>query len=656
MKGRFIAAVLAALCALPSAFFIGCAEEEVQPAGEANVKWDLQSGAEYYDVYRAQSRFGDYQLIASGLREGQFYDSEYAESNYYKIVAVSSEGELGEQLTGGELELFGENTYILSPDDDPAEVQALINDIYSMQEDAHFGDRRFAVYFKPGAYADGIDISVGYYTTFSGLGRTADDVSLMRMRCTDTWNTNALINFWRGAENLTLRNDLTWSVSQGTYLRGVNIKGNASLWHTGASSGGFMANCDILGTVTSGSQQQWLSRNSRWKNWNGALWNMVFLGNEEGCAPESGWADGAWNTVIEETPVIREKPYLIYEGGEYSVFVPSLETDCAGMYDAETDVGAEIIPLSDFYVAKEGDTAEQLNAALSQGKNLFFTPGIYSLSAPLQIVEDGTVVLGTGLATLVPDNGEGCMIAETAENITIAGLLFDAADSDYLLKVGADGKESGNAEAPALIADCFFRVGGVSDENTRADTCLVINSDGVVMDNIWAWRADHGYRWRESQNTLAGVGWDVNKSQTGVAVYGDNVTAYGLFSEHFQGHNVLWAGNNGDVVFFQSEIAYDIPSSEGSADTSQFISFYIEDGVKNFSASAMGVYTHFWNGGIEIDCAVRTPQTEGIEIENVVAIALSTNNDSHLSGVIDNEGGFVGAGTSQVRVLSYIKN
>ncbi len=53
---------------------------------------------------------------------------------------------------------------------------------------------------------------------------------------------------------------------------------------------------------------------------------------------------------------------------------------------------------------------------------------------------------------------------------------------------------------------------------------LEVNSDNVILDDIWAWRADHGN----------GVGWTVNTADTGVVVNGDDVTAYGLFVEHYQ--------------------------------------------------------------------------------------------------------------------------
>ena len=48
----------------------------------------------------------------------------------------------------------------------------------------------------------------------------------------------------------------------------------------------------------------------------------------------------------------------------------------------------------------------------------------------------------------------------------------------------------------------------------------------VILDDIWAWRADHG--------NAGTVGWDINTAKNGVIVNGDNVTATGFFVEHYQ--------------------------------------------------------------------------------------------------------------------------
>ncbi len=43
---------------------------------------------------------------------------------------------------------------------------------------------------------------------------------------------------------------------------------------------------------------------------------------------------------------------------------------------------------------------------------------------------------------------------------------------------------------------------------------------------------------------------------TGVVVNGENVTAYGLFVEHYQKYEVIGNGNGGTDIFFQNENAW----------------------------------------------------------------------------------------------------
>ena len=148
-----------------------------------------------------------------------------------------------------------------------------------------------------------------------------------------------------------------------------------------------------------------------------------------------------------------------------------------------------------------------------------------------------TVVLGLGFPTLVPDNGErGDDGRRRARASKISGLIFDAGpvNSPVLLQVGhaATSHKSDPAD-PTSLQDVFFRIGGATPG--KATTSLVVNSDNVILDDIWAWRADHGN----------GVGWTANTADTGVVVNGDDVTAYGLFVEHYQKYEVIWNGENG---------------------------------------------------------------------------------------------------------------
>ena len=72
-----------------------------------------------------------------------------------------------------------------------------------------------------------------------------------------------------------------------------------------------------------------------------------------------------------------------------------------------------------------------------------------------------------------------------------------------------------------------MRVGGRNDsryEEVTAQKMLVINNQHVIIDHTWLWRADH--------DIGGSVYSEKNYVETGLEVNADNVTAYGLFSEH----------------------------------------------------------------------------------------------------------------------------
>ena len=78
-----------------------------------------------------------------------------------------------------------------------------------------------------------------------------------------------------------------------------------------------------------------------------------------------------------------------------------------------------------------------MNTALAHGKDLLITPGVYHLDQTLNVTRADTVVLGLGLATLVPDNGVTAMKVADVDGVKIAGLLFDAGRGEFA-RVDAD--------------------------------------------------------------------------------------------------------------------------------------------------------------------------------------------------------------------------
>lgn len=549
----------------------------------------------------------------------------------------SSQGEGKYRVEDFHNAVFGENVYIFSPEDNPDEVQQILDELWEQQETNQFGEERYSVLFLPGEYDDSIKVQVGYYMQVAGLGMLPTDTRIPALECSATWlgddsNHNATCNFWRGVENLDIGSDTMWAVSQATFMRRVNIEG--SLWlhdNYGWASGGFLADSHIERMVDSGSQQQWLSRNCDWKLWMGENWNMVFCGIGEGEAPQGTWPAFAYTTV-ESTEEIQEKPFLVYDEKEgYGVFVPEKRENSTGISWEEGNDGT-FISLDEFYVANaEEDTADTMNQALQEGKHLLLTPGIYHLDEPLVVEKEDTVVLGMGLATLKAEQGNVCMEAADRSGIKIAGILFDAGveESEALLVVGEEGADN-EKEEPIVLSDLFFRVGGVDAEGAKVQNCVEINSSYVIGDNFWVWRADHG----------DGVAWDKNTAKNGIIINGNDVTMYALMVEHFQEYQTIWNGENGKTIFYQSEIPYDVPGQEEwmshEGTVNGFASYKVGDDVEKHEAWGLGIYSYHRDARVDLNCVMEVPEREEIKVHNICSVMITGN--PGISHVINEEG------------------
>jgi hypothetical protein len=528
---------------------------------------------------------------------------------------------------------FGSNVLIFDPT--MTNIQSRLDAISGQQERNQFGTNRYALLFKPGHYD--LDIRVGFYMQVLGLGKSPDDVVITGVvRSKAPWRGgNATVNFWRAVENLSVTPTLDqhtniWAVSQGTALRRVHVKGNLTFSDGGWSSGGFMADCKIDGGVNSGTQQQWLSRNDDWGTWTGGAWNMVFVGVND--PPVGTWPRPPY-TVIAQTPLIREKPYLFIDNdGKFFVMVPNLETNGArGITWKHGATAGTPLPINRFYLANpETDRAASINAALKQGKDLLLMPGIYHLENSIQIARPDTVVMGLGYPTLVPEQGTPAMEVSDVDGVKVGGILFEAGtnNSVTLLQVGTPTSSASHAADPLFLYDIFCRVGGAVAG--KATDMVTINCNDVVGDNFWLWRADHG----------RGVGWEVNKNVSGLVVNGNNVTLYGLFVEHCQGYQTVWNGNGGRVYFYQSEMPYDPPDQTAwrQGDVNGFASYKVVEGVKTHEAWGLGVYSVFHTSGIVADNAIETPTVPGVRMHHMVTLRLGRQRDSGIRHILNGTG------------------
>jgi hypothetical protein len=574
---------------------------------------------------------------------------------------------------------LGTNVYVFNPSMPQSEIQATVDSIANQQVSNQFGTQRYALLFEPGTYGSStnpLNFQVGYYTAVAGLGLSPNDVVIngsiyVRNQCLGPNNTNciALVNFWRSLSNLTINVNTPhfgcysgefWAVSQAAPMRRVHVNGFATLmdYCSGPSfaSGGFIADSEFDGsTIVNGSQQQWMVRNSKLDGWTNGVWNQVFsgvVGAPAQCFPGQKSCGGPY-TTLATSPVTREAPYLYVDSsGNYNVFVPSAQLNSSGTTWASGPTPGASIPIKNFFIASPTDSGAAITAALASGKNLILTPGIYQLDQTIEVTHPDTVVLGLGFPTLVPQNGIVAMRSVAgSQGVIISGILFDAGPttSPALLQIGTGHAGKNNdASDPAVLSDVFFRIGGAAAGS--ATNSLIVNSSNVILDDIWAWRADHGN----------GVGWTSNTADTGVIVNGDNVTAYGLFVEHYQKYEVIWNGNGGTDIFFQNEMPYDPPSQAAwmeAPGVNGWAAFKVADTVTSFSGYGMGSYS-FFNQGVNIYAAnaFEVPTTlPAASLHDLLTIFLSTAGSGGILNVVNDTGGSstVANPDKPVTVVSY---
>jgi hypothetical protein len=566
--------------------------------------------------------------------------------------------------TGGSL---GSNVYVFTPGMSQSSIQNTLNTVYNEQAANQFGTQRFALLFEPGTYGSAsspLVFSVGFYEEIAGLGRSPGAVTINGAinsfnQCSGS-TCNATTNFWRSVSNLTINvtgntgcysGDDFWAVSQAAPLRRVNINGNLSLMDyctggPGYSSGGFISDSRFNGgTVTNGSQQQYMTRDSSLDGWSNSVWNQVFCGDPgapaQSFASNSGDSGGPSSyTTLGTCPVTQEEPYLYTDSsGNYNVWVPPLQTNSSGptWTTSSNTPGASLAVSNSFYIVNSSSTVSQINAALAAGDNLLFTPGVYSYSSPINVTQPDTKIIGLGFATLIPTAGNVTMNVADVSGVNISGLIFDAgpASSPALLQVGTQGSAVSHAGDPVTIDDVFFRVGGA--ETGTAATSFIDNSNNSIIDDVWAWRADHG----------AGAGsWTSDQGSTGLIVNGNNVTAYGLAVEHYQKQEVIWNGQGGEVIFFQNENPYEVPSQASwmaSSTQDGYPAFYVPSSVTTFQGYGMGSYSYFDQGvNIYNAMAFQAPDTPGVQFHDLLTVFLSGSGG--INSVINGTGRAVNSG------------
>lgn len=543
---------------------------------------------------------------------------------------------------------------IFSPEDDNTTIKASVDAAYKLNggqtDNGQFSDSRFAFLFKPGSYD--VEVPVGYYTQVVGLGQSPTDVVFTSPKGVHCEEQNydvkkgALNTFWRSAENFHTDADynwfgnytgMLWASAQATPLRRISAKNDLILYQyrqgetfADYASGGFLANSEIKGATVSGSQQQFLLRNTD-INWEeGGVWNMVFVGTEG--APEShcGRNDDEGTkpvTTADTTPTVVEKPFIsIDKEGKYSMNIPQVKTDSQGTdFSSGDQVGFEHVYVADASV----DTSSSINAKLAGGFHVVLSPGIYSLTSSLKLDQENQVLLGLGLATLVAAGGEPAIQVGNVDGVRVAGVLLEAGtQSTNALLVWGDGTYSGSSSNPGLMSDVFMRVGGTPPNNHQSDKMLLLNSGNVIGDNLWLWRADHTVNDAEIYNKE-------NPCHVGAEINGADVTMYGLAVEHTLQDLVQWNGERGATYFFQAEMPYDVSTDYGDMG---YVGYRVGKDVTEHSGYGVGVYHFFRDAPVVAATGISAP--EQLESSFVNPLSVRLDGIGTMTHVINGKGNY----------------
>ncbi len=519
-----------------------------------------------------------------------------------------------------------------------------------------------------------------------------------------------------------------WSVSQATPVRDVILNGSlvfqsfcseTNYQSNNYGSGSYVANDVINGQLNWSGNQQGIAVNTDFQSAVGYVWNYVYSGDQcppgytptapaTACSPTEdafnnsygvgSGKDGIYGinqiTELPQSPVSEQGPFLYTNstGTGWNAFVPAVQDNAVGPNFVSGPPAGTSVPLSTFFIANPSTPEPQIQGALDHGQNLILTPGVYDLSAPIVVSHPDTDVLGLGFPVLVPQTGNASLVVVPDNGVKVSGMIFDAGpvNSPVLLSVGTPGFNLGgngprwsNANDPDLIQDVFFRIGGAETTPVSATVSLLDNANNSIIDDVWAWRADHGANTSVTNppgcSTAAappfcqvGAGWTYNQGDIGLDVTGDNVTAYGLAVEHYQQNDVTWSGNNGTVIFFQNELPYDSPSQtawQTSPVQPGYPSFLVTNNVQNFNGYGMASYVVFiyTNATLWDSAAFEAPQSPGVQFTDAMDLFISSTcqvnadcfNSSQSGGddsVIDGVGGpatFANV-TSPVDVNSYV--
>src|SRR4051794_17559511 len=576
---------------------------------------------------------------------------------------------------------FGANVTIFDPSMSVASINAALN--------ASSGNQRRQFFFLPGTYGDPsitpatattnnvIQAQVASGTKVSGLGASPCDVVI-----------NGALDIKNGGlairpsqmSNLTINpiesgspdHSMLWYTSQTATWRRVNLLGNLYVSPVvqspgkcqnpctnpadinlvpGVANGFVMANSVVTGKIINGdglnrpgvegfggNSDIYFQQDSI-GGYSGFGSDMVFAGTLGAPAtdfrPGVGGPNGTFAvtpghiTTVDTVPVVREEPYVYYDGSQFRIFRPSAQFDLRGPNWDQAGQG-DSLALSSFYVANPPtpassatpDTAATINAQLAAGKNVILNPGTYVLDAPLTVAQPDKVIFGLGDPILRADNTATVVVKDSAPGTVLGGFnadgrAFNASDmgpfADTQVVIGDTPHGAGSKTDPTSLND----ISSVSG----ARTDVLINQDHVVMNQGQIQSNNN------SGNGYTTINWAADSGNYGMVVNGDHFTWEGIWLEHFKKTQVTWNGEDGQVLFFQNErpltVPFDIPGEIGvqphvwkmAPDFDGYPSLAISDQVNRFTLHGFQSWSRLGNGCYcNVTSLITTPVKPGIKL------------------------------------------
>ena len=538
-------------------------------------------------------------------------------------------------------------------------------------ETDEWSNNRYAILIAGGTYDMPDQFKLGYYTQVAGASSSRDDVRVLPginvlNNCEKVGDANCkapggLDNFWRSFSDISmdigrLGAPLRFAVSQASPMRNLKISGQDILmcdWGLGGdcgfTSGGFMSKISATGKVILGSQQQFYVTNSNFSQLQAGAWNIVSNGNQgsvfgDGDVSTKNIWKGFPFTQIDDG-IKLEMPRVVFDGNQWNVQYGSINknTDNFVVLSLDNNISPTTIT---------AEKISSINSALVSAQGLIIAPGIYHLEGTI-VVPNDKIVLGLGLPSLVCQAPFGGCMKVGSEGTHVAGMTFDAGtngsysdQNNVLLTVGE--KSYGSQTNPTTLQDVYCRVArtDLNQPSPLAYACVQVDSNYVIGENLWLWRADH------DKQSLQ-IPFNINYCKHGLIVNGDNVKMNGLFVEHFNDYQTIWLGKGGKINFYQSELPYFMPtdgsliecSLPNSADVKKEIvcpSLYIAKSASGFSAQGLGVYSFFPNDlgqkTIKAKCAIKVDSNDA-SISHVIVRWLNGDPMSEITYMLEDPSG-----------------